>query len=80
MKKVIIIYSFLLFQIINAQQNDITSLMFTWVDQANNFGEVGVQVLQNFQSNNLVRWNCPGSAENGLLFNLILYNHLQNYV
>ena len=23
---------------------------------------------------------CPGSAENGLLFNLILYNHLQNYV
>ena len=24
--------------------------------------------------------DCPGSAENGLLFNLILYNHLQNYV
>jgi len=37
MKKIIIIYSFLLFQIINAQANDITSLIFTWIDEPNNF-------------------------------------------
>jgi len=57
MKKIIIIYSFLLFQIINAQANDITSLLFTWIDEPNNYGKVGVQVSQNFQSNNLIRWN-----------------------
>ncbi len=57
MKKIIILYSFLIFQIIiNAQQNDITSLKFSWINYPE-FGRVDVQTSVDYSSPYLIRWN-----------------------
>lgn len=58
MKKIIILYSFLIFQIIiNAQQNDITSLKFTWISYLE-YGRVDVQnICRLFKSlSNKMEW------------------------
>lgn len=55
-KKTILIYVILMFQTVNAQQNDITTAIFSWTDYPNT-GNAGIQAVQNYTSPALIRWN-----------------------